>query len=84
MATTGSIMVLILLLSVFLVFAAGERATFDKGTDVRSAWTSLAGSSDNVKEIRQYTGDAVPEGVATRTVSAPYSDVQWVQQSYIH
>ena len=76
MVTTGSIMVLILLLSVFLVFAAGERATFDTGSTVRNAWTALAGSKDSVKEIRQYTGDAVPEGVTTVIVSAPDSDTQ--------
>ena len=87
MVTTGSIMVLILLLSVFLVFAAGERATFGKGSDVCRAWTALAGSSDNVKEIRQYTGDAVPEGVTTRTVSAPYSETpiySWFEDGTIY
>ena len=80
-------MVLILLLSVFLVFAAGERATFDTGSTVRNAWTALAGSSDNVKEIRQYTGDAVPEGVTTRTVSAPYSETpiySWFEDGTIY
>ena len=46
------------------------RAVFNTGSSVRSVWTSLAGSRDNVREIRQYTESSVPSGVAARVVSA--------------
>ena len=60
----GIILFLLIFMSAALVHAEGDRATFDTGSAVRAAFTSLAGGSrNNVKEIRQYSGSAVPEGV---------------------
>ncbi len=67
----GIILFLLIFMSAALVHAEGDRATFDTGSAVRAAFTSLAGGSrNNVKEIRQYSGSAVPEGVTAQTVSA--------------
>ena len=46
------------------------RAVFAAGSDVRDVWISLAGSEDNIREIRQYTDPQIPAGVTTRIVSA--------------
>ena len=55
-------------------FAEGPRATFAPASSVRSTWTSLAGSRDNVKAIRQYSGSSMPEGVNASIVSASTSE----------
>lgn len=65
------------LLCLFVLFAwiparAADpgRATFAAASTVRSRWTSLAGTRDKVKEIRQYTESEMPSGVTKTTVSS--------------
>ena len=78
---------LFFMLSSLYVHADGERATFNTGSSVRSVWTSLAGSRDKVKEIRQYDGASVPEGVDARIVSASDSETpiySWFSNGVIY
>ena len=78
---------LFFMLSSLYVQADGERATFNTGSSVRSVWTSLAGSRDKVKEIRQYDGASVPEDADARVVSAPDSETpiySWFSNGVIY
>ena len=56
----AGILFLLMLMSVMIASAAGERATFKTGSLVRKDWTELAGSRSNVTAIRQYKGNSVP------------------------
>ena len=83
----AGILFLLMLMSVMIASAAGERATFKTGSQVRADWTALAGSRSNVTAIRQYKGSSVPEGVETRTVSASDSEtpiISWFQDGVIY
>lgn len=78
---------LLLLMSAALIYAEGERATFNTGSAVRSAWTQLAGSRDNVTAIKQYKGSSVPEGVESVIVSASSSETpiySWFSDGVIY
>jgi len=68
-------------------FAAGERAEFDTGSSVSATWKNLAGSKDNVTEIRQYSGTSLPENTQTQIVSSSTSELpiySWYEDGVIY
>ena len=83
----SALLIAVVCLAPAQAFAEGGRATFKKGREVCNAWASLAGSKSNVKAIRQYQGDAVPDGVETQVVSTDDSAVpiySWFEDGVIY
>ncbi len=69
------------------VSAAGERAEFNTGSSVSTAWKNLAGSKDKVTEIRQYSGRSLPENIQTQIISSSTSELpiySWYDNGIIY
>ncbi len=83
----SALLIAVVCLAPAQAFAEGGRATFQKGLDVNDVWASLAGSKTNVNAIRQYQGDAVPDGVEAQLISTDDSEVpiySWFEDGVIY